>query len=111
MTLEDDYMPGNLGLWDQKLALEWIQLNIASFGGNAEKITIAGSGTYPFHIVPKKFLILKKGGIFSSWRDRGSYVPAEKQWSLRQSIFILYQQSTCHERCNLYLSFVTLEWW
>ena len=44
MTLEDDYMPGNLGLWDQKLALEWIQLNIASFGGDAEKVTIAGSG-------------------------------------------------------------------
>ena len=53
MTLENDYMPENLGLWDQKLALEWIQLNIASFGGDAEKVTIAGSGEiffvrYPF---------------------------------------------------------------
>ena len=40
MTLEDDYMPGNFGLWDQKLALEWIQLNIQSFGGDPEKVSL-----------------------------------------------------------------------
>ena len=45
LTLEDDILPGNFGLWDQKLALEWIQLNIGAFGGDPEKVTLAGSGS------------------------------------------------------------------
>ncbi|CAI5449960.1 unnamed protein product [Caenorhabditis angaria] len=34
--------PGNLALWDQTLALEWVQKHIASFGGNPGNVTIFG---------------------------------------------------------------------
>ena len=35
----------NLGLRDQRLAVEWLQHNVAAFGGDAKKIVIAGQSS------------------------------------------------------------------
>ena len=43
LTTGDDILPGNYGLMDQILALNWISSNIHEFRGNKSCITLFGS--------------------------------------------------------------------
>ncbi|XP_041371243.1 cholinesterase 2-like [Gigantopelta aegis] len=42
LSTKDDVAPGNLGLWDQHVALRWIHENIIHFGGDPDMVTLIG---------------------------------------------------------------------
>ncbi|CAL2049913.1 unnamed protein product [Caenorhabditis brenneri] len=38
----DQVCPGNLGLWDMTMALQWVRDNVHAFGGDPRKVTVFG---------------------------------------------------------------------
>ncbi|XP_023348060.1 acetylcholinesterase [Eurytemora carolleeae] len=71
--------PGNMGLYDQALALEWIKANIKSFRGDGNEITLfgesAGAGCVSTHLIspvsrhiPKR-AVLQSGAINAPWSN------------------------------------------
>ncbi|EDV20450.1 uncharacterized protein TRIADDRAFT_61120 [Trichoplax adhaerens] len=49
-TMGRSIITPNLGILDQVMALQWIQKNIANFGGNPRRVTLAGTSTGAFSI-------------------------------------------------------------
>ncbi|KAJ5201004.1 hypothetical protein N7449_005807 [Penicillium cf. viridicatum] len=71
---------GNFGLWDQRLAMEWVYENITAFNGDVDNITLGGrsAGAYGVHAqVLHEFQVESQHQLFHRFYMYSNAIPAQ----------------------------------
>lgn len=92
-SLDTDGVPGNAGLKDVLQALRWVHANVAAFGGDPARVTVAGHGAgaalaHYLTLVPAatglaSAAILQSGSALAQWAFTQDHVSLATELAAR----------------------------
>lgn len=97
--------PGNVGLFDQLLGLQWIHDNIAAFGGNPNNVTLfgesAGAVSVSTHLLSPLSRNLFSRAIMQSGSPTAPWAIITKDESIRRGLLLAKNLGCPHSRDDL----------
>uniref|UniRef100_A0A914E4M1 Carboxylic ester hydrolase n=1 Tax=Acrobeloides nanus TaxID=290746 RepID=A0A914E4M1_9BILA len=98
LYLAREEAPGNMGLWDQLMALKWVHANIEVFGGDPDRITLfgesAGAASVSMHMLSQRSAPYFARAILQSGSATAPWAIENRQVALTRAV-VLYEHMKC----------------
>ncbi|VVC33910.1 Hypothetical protein CINCED_3A018814 [Cinara cedri] len=102
LYFDTEEVPGNAGLFDQLMALQWIKDNIKSFGGNPENITLfgesAGAVSVSLHLLSPLSRNLFNQAIMESGSSTAPWAILSREESYNRGLNLAKAVGCPHDR-------------